>query len=76
MQWPRKPSCTFGRRLYVDDPGIGPVGAMWTNIILGLASTVIFTVFVKDPRYEKKAEAATAEEEEEDEGKDDETPPL
>jgi len=59
-----------------DTPSVGPVGDLWLTIIIGLVSTIIFGVFVKDPRYEKKAEAATAEEEEEDEGKDDETPPL
>jgi MFS family permease len=47
-------------------PGVGPEGAMWAGLIIGLASTFIFGKFVKDPRYEKKAETVEAEEEEGD----------
>jgi hypothetical protein len=51
-------------------PGIGPEGTMWTNLFLGLTSTLIFGMFVKDPRYEKKAETAEAEEENGEKDKD------
>jgi len=66
------PSPYIGGNMWVT-PGIGPEGTMWTNIILGLTSTLIFGIFVKDPRYEKKAEKATAEGEEESEGREGET---
>jgi len=37
-------------------PSIGPEKTFWTQIILGLVSTLVFGKFVKDPRYMKKQE--------------------
>lgn len=57
------PSPYVGAQLWVT-PGIGPEGTLWINIVLGLASTIVFGRFVKDPRYEKKEQKLPADDDE------------
>lgn len=57
------PSPYVGAQLWVT-PGIGPEGTLWINIVLGLASTLVFGRFVKDPRYEKKEQKLPADDDE------------
>jgi len=40
---------------YLWEPyGIGPENTMWLSIGIGLVSTAVFGIFVKDPKYQKK----------------------
>jgi MFS family permease len=53
-----------------DNPGIGPENTMWAGILLGIASTGYFAVYVKDPRSEKKSIEQLAEGAGEDDGEE------
>jgi MFS family permease len=58
-------------------PAVGPIGDFWIQLFLGLASTIIFGMKVKDPRFDKSAKAQVGkEEEEEEEEKDDKGTPT
>jgi len=51
-------------------PDIGPENTMWAVILLGLVSTGIFGVYVKDPRSEKKNVEELVKADEEDDGQE------
>jgi len=53
-----------------DNPGIGPENTMWAGILLGVASTGYFAIYVKDPRSEKKSIEQLAEGSGEDDGEE------
>ena len=37
-----------------DSESVGPENAMWATIIVGLVSTGIFGLFVKDPKFQRR----------------------
>lgn len=46
------PSPYIGAYMW-DSPSVGPVNAMWATILIGLLSTGVFGIFVKDPKFQK-----------------------